>query len=117
MPEDCLILIGKRLKTIRKARNLTQEQLSDCSGVSIRHIAKIEKGQINPSFEVLAALAKALDITYDAFLLDPTTEQEDTEIQELIGLYRACPKKQRHWILAAARFIINELYNENKPDE
>ena len=109
MPEERFLTIGNRLRKIRKARNLTQEQLSDCSGVSIRHIAKIENGQINPSFEVLSALVQTLGVTYDALLLDPTTEQEDADIQELIGLYRACPEDKRHWIMSAVHFVANEL--------
>ena len=37
-------------------RGFTQERLSDVSGVSVRHIAKIEKGVINPSFDILEKL-------------------------------------------------------------
>ena len=53
MPKDNLTILGERLRAARNKANLTQEQLSDRSHVSIKHIAGIEKGQKNPSFEIL----------------------------------------------------------------
>lgn len=65
MPKDNLTILGERLRAARNKANLTQEQLSDRSHVSIKHIAGIEKGQKNPSFEILQALAEALDLSLD----------------------------------------------------
>ena len=56
MPVDILKHLGNCLKQARKERHLTQEVLSEKTGISVRHIAKIEKGVMNPSFEVLYAL-------------------------------------------------------------
>ena len=66
MPKkDKLALLGEYLRSVRNSANLTQEQLSDLSNVSIKHIADIEKGLKNPSFVVLQSLAKALDLSLD----------------------------------------------------
>ena len=43
-----LVRLGNKLKNVRKTRGLTQEELSALSGVSTRHISKIEKGVMNP---------------------------------------------------------------------
>lgn len=117
MLEDDLLSLGNRVRKIRKDRGFSQDKLSNLSHISPRHLAKIEKGQINPSFEILSALVNALSITYDALLLDPTTEQEDADIKELIGIYRACPEDKRHWIMSAAHFVVNELNNEDTSDK
>lgn len=108
MPDNDLSVLGKRLRKVRKERGFTQERLSEASGVSVRHIAKIEKGVINPSYEILSALVTAMGVTFDA-ILSPTTEQEDAEIQEIIGLYKACPDDGRRLILATTRALANEL--------
>ena len=42
MPKDNLTILGERLRAARNKANLTQEQLSDRSHVSIKHIAGIE---------------------------------------------------------------------------
>lgn len=51
MPNSDLKQLGQQLKTARNEASLTQEQLSDLSHVSIKHIAGIEKGQKNPSLK------------------------------------------------------------------
>lgn len=40
--------------------NITQEDLSDMSGVGLRTIIKIETGKGNPSLEVLGKIAEVL---------------------------------------------------------
>ena len=54
MPEDMLQYLGAFIRKSRKDCELTQDELAEQSGVSARHIAKIEKGQINPYFNRLS---------------------------------------------------------------
>ena len=108
MQNDILPVLGARLKAARKGRNLTQERLADLSGLSARHIANIEKGDVNPSFEAIRTLVKILGVSFDA-IFDPATEQVEAEIQEIIGLYRACPEQGQRLILAAIRAMAHEL--------
>ena len=113
MPNDVLSVLGTRLKAARKGRDLTQERLAELSGVSARHIAKIEKGDVNPSFEVLSTLVKTLGVSFDA-IFDPVSEQVEAEIQEVAGLYRACPEQERRLMLAVIRTMLRELMGEAK---
>ena len=46
------------LKVYRVAQGLTQEQLAERCHVSTKHIANIEKGSMNPSYEILLAIAR-----------------------------------------------------------
>ena len=52
--------IGQRIRKIRKARNLSQEQLSEMVGISITHMSHIETGNTKLSLPVLVDLANAL---------------------------------------------------------
>lgn len=65
MPDKALDRLAAAIRTARNQREMTQETLSDLSGVSVRHIGKIENGEINPSFEVLLSLVTALKISFD----------------------------------------------------
>lgn len=69
MPEDMLQYLGAFIRKSRKDCELTQEELAEQSGVSARHIAKIEKGQINPSYEVLATLKNDSDFLVKPFFI------------------------------------------------
>ena len=108
MPNDVLFVLGARLRAARKGRNLTQERLAEASGLSARHIAKIEKGAVNPSFEALLTLVKTLGVSFDS-IFDPADEQIEAEIQEIVGLYRACPEQGQRLILASTRAMAHEL--------
>jgi transcriptional regulator with XRE-family HTH domain len=55
----------ERLKALREAKTLSQEQLSDLAGLSQSVIAKSENGKNRPRSDALDKLAEALDCTID----------------------------------------------------
>ena len=65
MPIDDLTALGLKMREARKNKELTQQELSDLSHVSVKQIANIEKGKMNPSYLILRALAKVLHISLD----------------------------------------------------
>lgn len=60
--------IGQRLKSIRKKKDLTQEELSDICGISKPFIAKIEAGIQQPSTTVLFSLIDRCGVSIDWLL-------------------------------------------------
>ena len=46
MPIDDLTALGQKMREARKKKDLTQQELADLSHVSVKQIAKIEKGEI-----------------------------------------------------------------------
>ena len=113
MPKDVLVNGGARLRAIRKERGYTQEQLAELTKLSTRHVAGIEKGEANPSFEVLYTIITALGTSFDA-IFNPADEQMEREVQEVAGLYRACPEQGRRLILASIRAMAQELMDCSK---
>ncbi|MBO6212058.1 helix-turn-helix domain-containing protein [Algoriella sp.] len=67
-----------KLKIIREQQNLTQEELSEKSGISVRTIQRIEAGT-KPKGHTLKTLSKTLEIN-DSDLL---TENNSIEIDEI----------------------------------
>ncbi len=55
--------LAVQLLTLRKQRGLTQQQLAKVSGIQQSEISRIERGQGNPTWQTLAALAAALKTT------------------------------------------------------
>lgn len=67
--------IGKRIKTIRKAKGLSQNELGALVGVSGTAIMRYEKGEREPKIQLFRDIAKALSVSEDYLLLmtdDPT---------------------------------------------
>lgn len=67
-----------RLTYERVARRLTQTRLADLAGITPAHLCNVEQGLRQPSADVLAALARALDVSPPEVLLLPVTIQEAT---------------------------------------
>jgi transcriptional regulator with XRE-family HTH domain len=53
---------GKHLRTMRRNKNLTQEDLAVKAGVSISQVARIESGKLNTTISTIVSLARALDV-------------------------------------------------------
>ena len=74
------ILIGRRIRSLRTAKGLTQQQLGHQADVDYKFIGEIERGNMNPSFKVLVKIAKVLDIDLPEIL---RFEQEISDPKEL----------------------------------
>ena len=70
-------LLGKRIREIRVARNLTQEDLSELTKIGASSISKIESGHFHPTDENLERIAKALNV--EPYKLYMFNHQKDTK--------------------------------------
>lgn len=66
--------IGQRLKTLRRANNLTLAGLSELAGVARSTISKVENGQMSPTFDVIQKLCNGLKEDVVAFFSDGGNE-------------------------------------------
>ncbi len=53
---------GKRLRYLRRDRDVTQERLAELIGRSVNFVSMMEKGEAAPSFETLERLAEVLNV-------------------------------------------------------
>jgi transcriptional regulator with XRE-family HTH domain len=74
------ILLGRRIRTLRTAKGLTQQELGYRADVDYKFIGEIERGNMNPSFKVLVKIATTLDVELPEIL---RFEQEISDQKEL----------------------------------
>ena len=122
---------ANKLRDLREAKNLTQEELANMCDVSLKTISRYESGQSKPRYrKTYDALAKALDTSHDYLVTDEedfvlsarerygNAAGRDAEelVQGVIGLMAGgdLPEKDKKAILDA----ISEAYyiakTENK---
>lgn len=98
-----------KLKQIREQQNLTQEELSEKSGISVRTIQRIESGT-EPKGHTLKTLSKTLEISVDDLLnkkvevlVEDTTEKsiKNSEIESQINY-----QKVKMINLSAVLFVL-----------
>ncbi|MGD2035092.1 MAG: helix-turn-helix transcriptional regulator [Bacteroidales bacterium] len=60
--EKGLEAFALRLKTVRKLKELTQEELAARSGLTLSQIARIETARTNPTLSTVFRIARTMDI-------------------------------------------------------
>lgn len=114
MPENTLKHLGNCIRTARNECGLTQQELADQTGRGLRHIQNIEKGKINPSYEVLFVLIKRLGISAD-ILFDTDIAKPDEEVKHFLGKFMACTEDERKIILKTLDCMAEQFINRHQP--
>ena len=84
---DNKILLGKRIRELRKRNSLKQEKLAELVGLEPTSISNIENGYNYPTFQNLEKIAKTLNVTFvDIFKFEQHKETENLilEINEIL---------------------------------
>lgn len=58
--------LGLRVRSLRIAAGITQEQLAEKAGLSLKHLGELERGRSNPTLSSLHALATGLGVSMAA---------------------------------------------------
>lgn len=67
--------IGEKIKDLRLLKGYSQEGLANHSGVSIRTIQRIEKGEVVPRGQTLQLLCEVLDVSIEELSFRVASEQ------------------------------------------
>jgi transcriptional regulator with XRE-family HTH domain len=73
-PPEFVLLLGERVRSLRRHAGLTVQQLADRSGVSRRMLTQIELGQANPSLVTVDKVAQALGADFAGLVLPDAPE-------------------------------------------
>ncbi len=108
MPMDIRTYLGGQVQRARKACKLTQQELSDQTGVSIKMIQGIEHGSVNPSYGILFPIVNRLGLTTsNLFNVEPDENEE--EINRFLGKFRACSRANQMVLLNMLDFLAEQL--------
>lgn len=97
------MLIGEKIKELRKNSKITQEQLGNAIGVSKMAISYFEKGKKAPGRETLEKIADYFEVTTDYLLgrsEDPELTEEENDIvtkegKNIMALIESLPEDER----------------------
>lgn len=78
-----LKLLGNRIRSLRSAQGLSQAQLADSAGMSVRYLGEVEAGKRNISFGRLSVLAMRLSIPLPELLDFEEPEARATVLKQL----------------------------------
>jgi len=79
---DVKKMMGKQIKTLRQAKGMSQEELSEKVSINSKYLSAIERGKANPTLDVLTGLADSLRVRVpDLF----NYELEPKELAQLVA--------------------------------
>lgn len=102
-------LLGKRINTARKDKNLTSDQLSELCHINAAYLRQIESGAKMPSLSVFISLCRELKVSPSYLLADVLPEPEIQEMDVLLDLWRQATPKQISIITAMIRSALDCL--------
>lgn len=102
--------IGKRIKELRKKKDLTQEKLADMLGITHKAVSKWECGMTIPDISMIVPLARLLNVSTDE-LLGMTKIESDKQKAEFDRLYNTVHSSAQYEIAFKA---VKEYPNEIK---
>ena len=62
-------VFGLRVRELREAKDLSQEELANLADIPLSQIGRIERGEINPSISTANAIAKAFKMSLSELFL------------------------------------------------
>ena len=89
--------IGKVIRTYRKKKGLTQEEMANRLGVTTPAVNKWENGVSYPDIMLLAPIARLLDISLDTLLSfreELTTEEIQSIVYEVDSMLKEKPYEE-----------------------
>ncbi len=75
------IQIGQRIKQVREAAGITQEQFAECIDVSVQFTSDLERGVVGMSIATLIKVCETLHIPSDYLLFGKTTTEGNSLLE------------------------------------
>ena len=91
--------IGKRVKLFRQKQGLSQEKLSEMSGLTPAHFSHVETGNTKVSLPSLLSIANALNVTMDDLLVDSISHTACVTMKEMNDLLADCSDTEQRALL------------------
>ena len=100
------VVLGRKIKSIRKSQNRTQEDLAFDAGISVKMLSEYENGKREMSSQVLFKIADALMVSVDELVPDRLKKPEEETSQEediLLTMFRQMNAADKEMLLGMAK--------------
>lgn len=88
-------IFGERLKSLRKAADITQQELADRVGIHLQTVSKWERGITEPDMCMFGEIASALGVTIEELWGVPSAEESCGGVFDVAALGRAILSERR----------------------
>jgi len=105
--KEILQVFGRRLKTLRKERKLTQEELADKLGPHNSYIGLLERGERIPSLLTLDKIAKYFGVKPSDLIVEEQKPQKyDLKQKELLYIVKEGAPEEVDKLYKIAKIVM-----------
>ena len=97
---------GALLRSVRKSRKLKIWQVAEKVDIEVKHLGRIERGERQPSFDLIISLAKCLNVSPSQFFEFDSTADPKTLRKNIDQLLSGLDSKQ----LGQVRQVLSTLF-------
>ena len=101
--------IGQRIRQIRKARRLSQDQLAEQVGISTVHVSHIENANTKLSLPVFVRLTEVLQVPADELLQGAVPVRRQQAEEDILRLLDSCDLQQLRILRDVLRSVKESL--------
>jgi transcriptional regulator with XRE-family HTH domain len=100
-------LLGTRIRELRKAKGIAQEQLAEVLGIEQQYMSRIELGKSYPSLDRLIRISESLDVPLPSLFEFDYLENEGVRVERVEEMFRNLGEKDQQKI-----FRIVKMFRE-----
>ena len=107
--------LGLRIKTLRKAKGLTQEELAEAAGISLTFMSVTERGRHIPSLKTCELISNALGVTLSELFNFDEFDGKEKSFKALSFYLRGKEKEQVRFIREIAEKVAYHIKGGKNP--
>ena len=104
---DNKLLLGKRIKELRKRNGFTQDYLAEKLNIEPRQLSKLETGRNYPSFETTIALLKTFNITFEELTNFEHLKTDDNLKSKMLEELNRLDSEKLRYLYKITRNVFN----------
>ena len=102
--------VGKRIKTVRRNKGLSQKALATVMDISATNLSHIERGATKASLPTLVKIANSLGVSMDELMCDSLTSSiSQGEIADIVD---KCSPKEARIVAATVKAMFEEMHGK-----
>ncbi len=109
------MLLGRKVRELRRAQGLSQERMAERAGITYKYLGQIERGEANPSIETLKGITEGLNLSLREFFTEldseaersgsPPESRKDVFLKERLAKYIPAEKERQELVLEAIKLF------------
>ena len=109
-----LLLVGSRIRKLRKERSHTQLELASKVGIQQSDLCRMETGEYKVSLETLFKILSVFEMNIAEFFQEELARDRSGEESEFLGLFRQLERAEQEEVVDFLRF---KVFQSEKGDE